>query len=199
MLLIVMSLTPKQEKFCQAIVRGANQSDAYRQAYHATNMDPKTVNEEASRLMAARKMTARIAELRAPVVKAVQYDQERWLQELQRCAFIDPREFFDAEGNPIAIPALNDDSAPAVAGFEVTQEFSGKGESRELIGYTKKIKITDKLRALELFGKATGYYLDHSVPAPSQLEAASTELLLTMCAAIRERMQAKALPHADGS
>ena len=192
-------VTPKQEKFCQAVVRGSNQSEACRLAYGVKKATPKTINERASRLMANSKVVARVAELRAPAVKAVQHDQARWLQELQRCAFVDPRQFFDADGNPIAIPALTDESAPAVAGFEVTQEFAGQGDARELVGYTKKMKLTDKLKALELFGKATGYYVDHSVPAPSQLESASTELLLTMCTAIRERMKVKEITHAERS
>ena len=180
-----MNLTPKQEKFCHAIVAGNSQSAAYRTAYDADNMAPQTVNHKASRLMAKGHIGARVAELRAPVVKAVQYDQARWLQEVQRCAFFDVRNLFDSEGNPIGIHTLNEETAPAVAGFEIAE------------GSTKKIRLTDKLKALELFGKATGYYVDHSVPAPSQLESASTELLLTMCAAIRERMKVKEITHAE--
>ena len=191
-----MSLTPKQQKFCQAVVRGMNQSDAYRQAYDAKRMSSKTVNQKACRLMAKGNIGARVAELRAPVLKKVQYDQARWLEEVQRCAFVDPRQLFDADGNPIAIPALTDESAPAVAGFEVTQEFSGKGDSRELVGYTKKIKITDKLRALELFGKATGYYVDKSVPPLSELETTATSILIAMLADHQRRRAAREVTHA---
>ncbi len=189
-------MTPKQEKFCQAIIQGHNQSEAHCLAYGVKKATPKTINERASRLMANSKVVARVAELRAPVVKAVQHDQARWLEEVQRCAFVDPRQFFDAEGNPIAIPALTDESAPAVAGFEVTQEFSGKGDSRELVGYTKKIKITDKLRALELYGKATGYYVDKSVPPLSELETTATSILIAMLADHQRRRAAREVTHA---
>ncbi len=67
-----------------------------------------------SQFMATDKIRVRIEELRAPVAKEVLYDQARWLKELQRCAFVDPRQFFDAEGNAIAIPALSDEAAPAM-------------------------------------------------------------------------------------
>ncbi len=179
------ALTPKQEKFCEAVVRGINQSEAYRQAYNAKNMLPSTINERACRLMRESKISTRVSELRLPVVKAMRYDQARWLQEVQRCAFFDVRNLFDSEGNPIGMHTLNEETAPAVAGFEIAE------------GSTRKIRLTDKLKALELFGKAMGYYVDHSVPAPSQLESASTELLLTMCAAIRERMKVKEITHAE--
>lgn len=67
-----MSLTAKQEKFCQAIVSGMNQSDAYRHAYDASKTKPDVVNVKASQLMANGKVKVRVAELRKPVVAAVQ-------------------------------------------------------------------------------------------------------------------------------
>ncbi len=69
-----MNLTPKQEKFCQAVVRGSNQSDAFREAYDAKNMLPTTINERACRLMQESKISARVEALREPVLKEVQYD-----------------------------------------------------------------------------------------------------------------------------
>lgn len=57
-------LTPKKERFCLEILKGSNQSDAYRVAYDAENMTNKTINEEASRVMADDKVKLRIAELR---------------------------------------------------------------------------------------------------------------------------------------
>ena len=192
-------LTQRQELFCREIVEGSNQSEAFRVTHDTSKMKDKTVNEKASRLMKHGKVLARIEELRAVGKETVEYGHTQWLQEIQRVAFFDPRKLFDSHGNPIDIPELPDDVAPAIAGFEIEEVFIGKKEEGRIpAGYTRKFKLTDKLRALELFGKATGYYIDHSVPAPSQLEAASTELLLTMCAAIRERMKAREVTHADG-
>ena len=69
-----MNLTSKQEKFCQAIVRGLNQSEAYREAYDAENMAPETVNQRAYEMMGRGDITARVRELREPVLDEVQYD-----------------------------------------------------------------------------------------------------------------------------
>ena len=60
-----MNLTPKQEAFCQAVVSGMTQSDAYRSAY---DVSPETKNEtihrKASELMEHGMVSARVRELR---------------------------------------------------------------------------------------------------------------------------------------
>lgn len=63
-------LTPKQEKFAQAVAGGANLSDAYRQAYDAKNMSPKTINVKACMLMAEDRVTVRVKQLREPAAGA---------------------------------------------------------------------------------------------------------------------------------
>jgi hypothetical protein len=47
-----MSLTPKQHLFCDGILSGLNQSDAYREAYDVDGMMPATIHNEAFKLMA---------------------------------------------------------------------------------------------------------------------------------------------------
>lgn len=59
-----MTLTAKQENFCQAIASGMNQSDAYRSAYDAGNMKPETVQSKACLLMAEGKVRARVDSLK---------------------------------------------------------------------------------------------------------------------------------------
>lgn len=61
-----MNLTSKQEQFCQNIVLGMNHSEAYRKAYSAQNMSPKTIWEKASRLFHQDKVEARIQALQRP-------------------------------------------------------------------------------------------------------------------------------------
>ena len=61
-------LTPKQEAFAQGLARGETQSEAYRQAYPSSlKWQAKSVHEKASELANSAKITARVAELRAPV------------------------------------------------------------------------------------------------------------------------------------
>ena len=77
-------LTPKQEQFVQNILEGMTQADAYRSAYNTKRMTDKTIWENASRLMADSKVTARLTELRNELAKpSIMSAQERleWLTE----------------------------------------------------------------------------------------------------------------------
>ncbi len=142
-----MAITGKQEKFCQAIIQGHNQSVAYRLAYGVKKATAKTINERASRLMANSKVVARIAELQAPAVKKAQRSYEQWLQEVEDVAFV-------------------------------------KTEQLE-------VKTPDKLKALELFGKATGFYQEKMETPRSALELMSTDVLLAMLAELKARKAAR--------
>lgn len=78
-------LTAKQERFCQAIIEGMTQADAYRTAYNAKKMTDKTVQEAASRLMSDSKISARVEELRERLTSArIMSAKERleWLTDV---------------------------------------------------------------------------------------------------------------------
>lgn len=155
-----LTLTQKEEAFCLAVLAGQNPSTAYRNAYNPKRAKAKTVHEMASRLMAKRKVHARLAELMRPVIQQAQLSREQWLEALVRVVRFDVRKMFDAHGNPMEITELNENEATAIAGFEFYEDFQGKGEARRAVGYTKKFKLIDRLRALELYGKAMGYYAE---------------------------------------
>jgi len=70
-------LTAKQEKFCQSIADGMNQSDAYRSAYNTEKTPIKKIWESASKLADQGKVTARIDELRAALTK-----KNLWTREM---------------------------------------------------------------------------------------------------------------------
>lgn len=154
------AISPPQEAFCLLIVAGHNQSDAYRKAYNCTRMKAKTINEKASRMMALGKIKARVAELIRPVIAKAQMSREQWLEQIARVAMFDPRKMFDARGNPIGILELGENEAAALAGFECYEDVVGKGEERKASGYTKKFRLVDRLRALELYGKGMAYYAE---------------------------------------
>lgn len=59
-----MSLTLKQEAFCQAYIENkGNASEAYRTAYATGKMKPETIHVKASELLNDGKVTVRISEL----------------------------------------------------------------------------------------------------------------------------------------
>jgi len=186
-------LTFKQEQFCKGIVLGLTQIEAYRGAYNCSKMTRKSVNELASRAMNDVNIISRIAELRAPGLERVTKNYAEWLQEVERVAFYDIGELFDALGNPVGIPDLSPEAKRAIVGFEIEELFIGKktDETRTAAGYVRKYKLANKLQALELFGRATGFYQEKVASPLSALEATATEVLTLMLADYKNRIGAK--------
>jgi hypothetical protein len=75
-------LTPKREKFAQAVASGLNQSDAYRASFEAGGMKASSINVKASQLMADGKVRVRVEELRKPIAEAVGITLESHLRDL---------------------------------------------------------------------------------------------------------------------
>jgi len=155
-------LTHKQEKFCEGIVLGQTQIEAYRGAYNCANMTRETIDTAAAHAMNDNQIITRIAALRLPAQEKFQKYREAWLFRLMGMAFADVRRAFDNHGNPIDIPDLPDDIAPNVAGYEQVEDFEGRGEARQRVGYTKKVKLVPPLEALKLFGEALQWFPSQS-------------------------------------
>ena len=86
-------LTAKQTKFVEEVSEGSSQANAYRKAYDTSQMEPKTVWEESSRLRRHPKVAARIIELEAEKAYRQRIQalsrEERILKELEAVAFGD--------------------------------------------------------------------------------------------------------------
>jgi len=148
-----------QEKFAIAVASGKTQADAYREAYpKSKGWKPESVHEKASTLARNVKVQSRIDELRKAASDIANVSNARVIQEIARLALFDPRKLFFDDGTPKPITSLDDDTAAALAGLDVTEEFEGSGEDRKFVGYTKKYKIADKNSALEKLAKILGLY-----------------------------------------
>lgn len=87
--------------------------------------------------------------------KRTEIDQDRVLQEYARLAFLDARKFFDENGNLRNIHELDDDTAAALSGLEITTEKDKNGKE---LSYTKKIKLSDKRGALDSVARHLGMF-----------------------------------------
>ena len=76
------NLTPKQEKFIQALIAGKSQREAYKIAYNATNMKDKTIDERASVLFKNDKIKTRYNELLEEHKKKALYTREEMVNDL---------------------------------------------------------------------------------------------------------------------
>ena len=147
-------LTPKQKRFVDEYLIDLNATQAAIRAGYS----PKTANEQGARLLANVSIAQTIQKAMQDREQRTEITQDRVLQEYARLAFYDPRKLFQPDGTPKPIEALDDDTAAALAGLEVREEFEGAGENRTFVGYTKKYKLANKLGALDSLAKHLGLF-----------------------------------------
>lgn len=172
-----MALTDKQEAFVQWLIKGKSQREAYKLAgYKTDTMADAVIDVKACELLKSGKVAVRHEELRSRIIKEAEDEciisVKDVLREYKKLGFFDPRKLFDDDGKPIPINQLDDDTAAAIAGLDVLEEYEGHGEERTFIGYTKKYKITDKKGALDSIAKHLGMFVervDHTLTDLSQL------------------------------
>lgn len=88
----------------------------------------------------------------------LQITQERVLQEYARIAFFDIRKIYSDDNTLVSIKDMSDDVAACLSGVEVDEIFSGVGKDREIIGNTTKVKLANKIAALDSLGKHLGLF-----------------------------------------
>jgi phage terminase small subunit len=151
-------MTPKQELFCLEYLKDLHGTQAYRRAgYKAEGC---FATSGATRLLNNVAVAQQIQKLMDERAERAGVTADRVLTEIAKLAFFDPRKFFDADGAPIPIHELDDDTAAALAGMDVLEVFEGTGKARVFVGYTKKYKLTDKRGSLELLGKHLKLFTD---------------------------------------
>jgi len=175
-------MTLKQSAFVMAYVETCNAAEAYRRAYDCANMSPAAIHTEAQRMLVEPKIRAAILKLQAAHRARHEVTVDKTLDELSKIAFSDIRNVLDwgpaiavlsidgaDEANPgykimhgLALKAAADISPEAAASIsEVSQAKDG----------TLKIKLHDKLSALDKIGRHLGMFKD---AAPGDPDAVAT-------------------------
>lgn len=171
----MVKLTPKQEKFCLVYLKTGNASEAYRQAYDASNMKPESVNRKAKDVLDNVKITSRLAELNEKAVTDAVMTRQEALERLTNFARTDLSglvEFgtfevgHDGRGNPViqSVWKIKDsvlqDPAKMAAIAELTAGRDGI-----------KIKTHSPLQAIQQLAKMQGWEaaakIDHTTNGES--------------------------------
>lgn len=147
----------RKARFAVEWLKDQNATQAAIRAGYAS----KAAYQQGSRLLKDPQVLAIIKPAQEAHVEAITHltlTAERIKQEIARLALFDPRKLFDSDGQPKPITELDDDTAAALAGLDVLEEFEGTGEDRKFVGYTKKYKIADKNSALEKAARILGLF-----------------------------------------
>lgn len=144
-----MKLTPKQERFVQEYLVDLNATAAAIRAGYSR----KTANRIASENLSKPDIQSAIQEAMQKLQERTEITQDMVIQELAKLGFFDIRKLFDKDGKPLDISKLDDDTAAALVGLDVQDVSDSDGN---YVGFIKKYKMADKIKALELLGKHLG-------------------------------------------
>ena len=149
-------LNAKQLAFCQEYLIDLNATQAAIRAGYsvktarqvaAENLTKPDIQTEVSRLIDERAARNKI-------------DADTVLGELLRIARADIGQAFNPDGSLKSMADMPEEIRRAIAGVDVFEEFAGRGEDREQIGFTKKVRFWDKVKALEMLGRHLRMFSD---------------------------------------
>lgn len=178
-----ISVSTRRTLFVEAYIQnGCNATDAAVKA----GFSPATAGQQGHRLLKNVQVASLIEQRRADLAKKNELTTESVLRSLRQALFFDPRKLFDAKGNLKAVQALDEDTALALTGFEVFEEFEGRGKDRHFIGVTKKVKWLDKNAARDQANKILGNY-EKDKPPPTPDPSAAIHRVATSMDAMRAK------------
>lgn len=149
-------LTAKQQRFVEEYLIDLNATQAAIRAGYSV----KTAEQVGYQLLQKTSVSDYIQKRIKDREKRTEITQDMVLQELAKLGFFDIRKLFGESGKPKDITSLDDVVAASVVGMDIMDLFEGNGEDREFVGYVKKYKMADKIRALELIGRHLGMWKD---------------------------------------
>jgi phage terminase small subunit len=148
----------KEELFARAyLANGLNATEAAT----TIGLAKKSAHVEGSKYLRKPKVQRLLAELSKQHAEKLDISADRILLQLARVAFFDIRKIFDDQGQLKPISDLDEDTAAAIAGLDHDHlfEYFGKGQ-RKHVGNTVKVRMADKIKALELLGKYRKLFTD---------------------------------------
>ena len=157
----VNALRPKHALFVAEYLKDLNATQAAIRAGYAT----KNANVQGTRLLANASIAASIRERAGKQLERLDISAGRVLEEAARIAFSDVRSVFDDEGNLRPVHEWSDAAASAVAAVEVVTR-RRPGEEK-VVEHVHKVKLWDKVGALDKLMRHMGLLKDAAAPAGS--------------------------------
>ena len=151
-------LNLRQQRFVAEYLIDFNASQAALRAGYSA----RTARSQGERLLTNVDIAAAIAKACEKTATKLELTRERVLQETARIAFIDARKLFRDDGSPKSLHELDDDTAAAISGLDVLEEFETRDGQRAQVGVVKKYRIADKNSALDRAAKLLALFGDHN-------------------------------------
>ena len=146
-------LTDKQQRFVEEYLIDFNATQAAIRAGYSV----KTATEMGYENLTKPQIAEAVDKGKAEAAERAKLSVDDVVNQYKRFAFSDLRKFFNKDGTLKSIHELDDDTAQALAGMDIAELISGKDGP---IINTKKIKVVDKLKALDSIARHFGMFKD---------------------------------------
>lgn len=161
-------LSPKQKLFVQEYLKDKNGARAAR----AAGYSKKTAREQATRLLSKVYVAKAVETGLARQIERAQLTGDMVIAELRKHAFAKLKDAYAKNGKLLSPHDMPEDVQAALHGLETDEIFA----DRFKIGETKKVKLSDKIKALELLGKHFKIFTDVSESSNTNLNVNSVPL-----------------------
>lgn len=151
-----MGLNPKQRLFVNEYVKSRNATAAAKRAGYSK----KTAHSQGPRLLENVEIKAAIDNFLNRATEKAELSVASVLAELKKVGFAKLAHAFGPDGALLPLDQMPEDTQAALAGVESDEIFVGRGATKMQIGHTRKVKMVDKIRALELIGKHFKMFTD---------------------------------------
>jgi phage terminase small subunit len=158
------SLSVKQQMFCDAILQGKTQREAYRIAGYKFK-DDNTLDASASQLLSSTKISSYLSKKRGEIEKktmnAIVVSKTQWLEELKTVGFSKITDYLEFDESGVAMKKSDEIDVSKIAAIESveseTTSYMGEDGDRETLKTKTKFKLHRKLDALQKIGEALGF------------------------------------------
>ena len=180
---------PKKLLFAQEYLKDMNGLQAaIRAGYSAA-----TAGQASTRLLKDVSVKNYISTHTTERVERLNVDADRWLEEVNHSAFLDPEAMFAENGTLLPISEIPERLRRAIAGFEVIETFEmvgeGKERRREWTGYLKKVKLVSKESTLNLCAKHLGFIKEKVEVTVTDERVETLERMKTLREAARTKVK----------
>lgn len=142
-------LNDKQKAFCDEYMKDFNGT----RAAMVVGYSQKNAKVSATRLLSSAYVQAYLAEKKQVLAEKTEITREMVINGYKNLAFFDVRKFYDKDGYLKKVVDLDDETAFALAGMDVSTTITDFGVRIN----TNKIKMSDRKGALDSICKMLGY------------------------------------------
>lgn len=149
----------RRKLFVEAyIANGHNATDAAKQA----GFKAHAAQSQGSRILKHEEVKKMLAQRQGEIAEKFALTAENVIAELAKIVRADMRKLFTEDGKLLPMAEWPEEIASAICSVEIDELFAGRGNLREQVGFTKKLKLWDKNSALTLAMRHLGMLIDRT-------------------------------------